>query len=160
MGPFFDARRAAIIDRQVRLHLTLATTTIVSHVVPLAPKNLGHLAQSIGARVERVTAGTRVGWTGTVASRLKSVYPLVMERGRAPGSRMPPVEAIAFWAQRKLRLSVVEARRAAFLIARAIARKGIRARRYFERGGAAALPTVRIIMNRMVAAIAAELNRR
>jgi hypothetical protein len=27
-------------------------------------------------------------------------------------------------------------------------------------GGAAALPTLRIIMNRMVAAIAAELNRR
>jgi hypothetical protein len=44
----------------------------------------------------------------------------VIEYGRRPGSRMPPVEAIRGWARRKGLPKGV-----AFLIARSIARKGI-----------------------------------
>lgn len=41
---------------------------------------------------------------------------------------MPPSQAIARWAQRRLGLSEADAKAAAFLIARAIARRGLRGR--------------------------------
>lgn len=56
-------------------------------------------------------------------------YAGVIEYGRRAGAKTPPAEAIARWAQRKLGLSEEEARAAAFPIARAIARRGLRERR-------------------------------
>lgn len=55
-------------------------------------------------------------------------YAAVIEYGRRPGARFPPRNAIIDFAQRKLGLSRKEAERAAFPIARAIARRGIRGR--------------------------------
>lgn len=55
-------------------------------------------------------------------------YAGVIESGRRPGGRMPPSAAIARWAQRRLGLSEADAKAAAFLIARAIARRGLRGR--------------------------------
>lgn len=54
-------------------------------------------------------------------------YAGVIESGRRRG-KFPPIETIKRWAQRKLGLSRREAERAAFPIARAIARRGLRAR--------------------------------
>lgn len=59
-------------------------------------------------------------------------YAAVVEWGRRRGGPMPPREAIRRWAQRRLGLSVVEARAAAWPIARAIARRGLRGRRVME----------------------------
>jgi hypothetical protein len=53
------------------------------------------------------------------------VYAAVIELGRRAGARMPPSDAIARWAQRKLSLSELEARSVGFVIARAIARRGL-----------------------------------
>lgn len=55
-------------------------------------------------------------------------YGAVVERGRRPGSRFPPPDAIQLWAMRKLGLSEAEAKSAAFAIARKIARQGIKGR--------------------------------
>lgn len=55
-------------------------------------------------------------------------YAGVIEGGRRKGARMPPKDAIARWAQRKLSLSEHDAKRAAFAIARAIQKKGLRPR--------------------------------
>ena len=55
-------------------------------------------------------------------------YAGVIEQGRRPG-KFPPVTAIERWVTRKLGLKGAEARTAAFLIGRAIQRRGIRARR-------------------------------
>jgi hypothetical protein len=55
-------------------------------------------------------------------------YASIIENGRRKNSRRPPLDVIARWAQRKLGLSVREARRAAFPIARAIAKRGLIAR--------------------------------
>lgn len=52
-------------------------------------------------------------------------YASVIERGRRAGSRAPPARALARWAKLKLHLSEEEAERAGFLIARAIAKRGI-----------------------------------
>lgn len=62
----------------------------------------------------------------------KAPYAAVIESGRRPGSRMPPVDVIARWVRRKGllggkggRSSPRAERQAAFMIARAIARRGV-----------------------------------
>lgn len=57
-----------------------------------------------------------------------AVHAAIIEAGRRAGGRMPPLDLIARWAQRRLGLSEVEARRRAFLIARSIQARGLRAR--------------------------------
>lgn len=59
----------------------------------------------------------------------------VIEGGRRPGG-FPPLKAVEQWARRRLSLSQAEAARAAFPIARAIARRGLRPRSVL--GGAVA----------------------
>jgi len=54
-------------------------------------------------------------------------YAGVIEKGRRPGT-FPPTTAIRDWAQRRLGLTREEAQRAAFPIARAIAKRGLMAR--------------------------------
>ena len=53
------------------------------------------------------------------------VYAPVVELGRRPGSRPPPSSVIARWLQRK-GMSGKEAKQLAFVVARAIGRRGIR----------------------------------
>lgn len=55
-------------------------------------------------------------------------YAGIIEHGRRPGG-FPPLALMRDWAQRRLGLSREEAERAAFPIARAIARRGLLARR-------------------------------
>lgn len=55
-------------------------------------------------------------------------YAGVIEYGRRAGSRMPPVEPIARWAQRRLGLPYKEAKQAAFAIRRSIKRRGLKPR--------------------------------
>ncbi len=59
----------------------------------------------------------------------KAPYAAVIEYGRRPGSRPPPVEPIARWAQRRLRLPYEQAKGIAFGIARSIGRRGLKGRR-------------------------------
>jgi len=61
-----------------------------------------------------------------------ALYSAVLEYGRRSNSRFPPKEAIARWAQRKLGLSRKAALQAAFPIARAIAKRGLKPRRVLQ----------------------------
>lgn len=56
-------------------------------------------------------------------------YAGVIEWGRRAGRRAPPVQILATWVQRKLGLSRKEAQSAAFAISKAIAKRGLRARK-------------------------------
>lgn len=56
-------------------------------------------------------------------------YSGVIEDGRRAGSAWPPRAAIVAWAKRRLGLSTKDAQQAAFPISRAIARRGLRARK-------------------------------
>lgn len=60
-------------------------------------------------------------------------YASVIDEGRRIGA-FPPLRVIQQWAQRKLGLSAKEAKRAAYPIARAIARRGLRPRRVLSGG--------------------------
>ena len=58
-------------------------------------------------------------------------YARYVEYGRKPG-KMPPPDILEAWAYKKFRLSHKEARSAAWALARSIAKKGTKARPYFE----------------------------
>ena len=110
------------------------------------PVDTGLLRGSIFTEIR----GTMLDFHGVVApGPAVKEYASVMELGRRPGARMPPVDAIVRWVIRKQIASGGSARSVAFLIARSIGRKGIRGRHMFEeaaREGAAT--AVRIIENR------------
>jgi hypothetical protein len=85
------------------------------------PVNFGTLRQSF-IPSKPLQRGQSI--TGNVSTSL--AYGIVMERGRTPGSKMPPVNAIELWVRRKLGITGDESRGAAFVIARSIAKKGIK----------------------------------
>ena len=58
-------------------------------------------------------------------------YARYVEYGRKPG-KMPPPDIMEAWAYKKFRLSHKDARSAAWALARSIAKKGTKARPYFE----------------------------
>lgn len=58
-------------------------------------------------------------------------YASYVEHGRKPG-KMPPPDILEAWAYKKFRLSHKEARSAAWALARLIAKKGTKARPFFE----------------------------
>ena len=58
-------------------------------------------------------------------------YASYVEHGRKPG-KMPPPDILEAWAYKKFRLSHKEARSKAWALARSIAKKGTKARPYFE----------------------------
>jgi hypothetical protein len=73
-------------------------------------------------------------------------YAGIIEYGRRVG-RFPPIEAIARWAQRRLGLTRKESLRAAFPIAKAIAERGLVARRVRTN----VMPQIRLAFRREVA---------
>ena len=58
-------------------------------------------------------------------------YARYVEYGRKPG-KMPPPDILEAWAYKKFRLSHKDARSAAWALARSIAKKGTKARPFFE----------------------------
>lgn len=69
----------------------------------------------------------RTGITGFVGYQgPPSLYMPFVEEGRRPG-RFPPIDALAYWAMRKLGVDAGEARSVGYLIARKIARSGTKA---------------------------------
>jgi hypothetical protein len=82
----------------------------------------GRLKGSITHRLERAPIGGRVGWVG---SPLR--YAAAVHEGRRAGARMPPVAAIRAWLVRR-----GGDPRMAFVVARAIAVRGIKPRPFLR----------------------------
>lgn len=78
------------------------------------------------ARGWRVRKGLQSGFSATVYN--KQHYAIVIEKGRRPGRRPPPRDALIEWVRVKLGVSAKDAPRVAFLVARSIGIKGIAAR--------------------------------
>ena len=101
-----------------------------TEVVKGTPRGVGGAAGLAGSiHGEVVSHGLPI--VGVVGTPLE--YGIVIEEGRRPGQRMPPVGPIALWAQRKLGVSGKEARSVGFVIARSIGKKGFKGARMFER---------------------------
>lgn len=117
----------AIADDELTRAMNQSVMTLVAAIKPLTPIYRGALRNSIDSEVKRIGVGSIMGRVG---STLKSEeYPAVMEFGRKAGAKMPPVEPIERWAHLKLGVDGL-----GFIIARSIAAKGIKGKRYMKRG--------------------------
>lgn len=141
-----------ILHELIRSTIHLALQDVAGRVSEEASafSDTGQLAQSFGADPATSTGGIEVlgmassgeGVIGRVFSSLP--YAIVMEHGRRPGSPISRIgiDAIGLWAQRKLGLSVDEAKHAKWAIAAHIIGQGIEGKYYFEDGVALARPRV------------------
>ena len=114
----------------------LETTELMELVTKLAIKEKDLLFRrlllnSIARTVDFEGSPADFVITGAVWS--DEPYAEVMDLGRRPGRRMPPIKALIPWVQYRLRVADEMVRSVAFLVARSIARKGIKGRHYFKR---------------------------
>ena len=87
-----------------------------------APKDTGSLARNITSNAAVTSTSANVTLPRNLA------YYHVQEYGRRPGGRMPPLDAIAGWLRRK------GSNANAFVVARGIARRGIKGRFFMRQG--------------------------
>lgn len=110
----------AVIERELRTAMHEATLMVERDAKASVPRDTGTLYRSIISEVDRgpVLRG-RVGVLHGPATQ----YARVVEEGRRAGSRPPPSAAIARWLGRKGGDPAM-----AFVVARSIGRRGIKAR--------------------------------
>lgn len=110
-----------------RVKSTLIMET--QNAIPASPRG-GYRAVDTGRYLRnwKVNKSSINGARGVLITNMAK-YMAVIERGRTPGAKRPPVNVIAKWAQRRLGLSFKEAKKAAFPIANAIKARGLFARK-------------------------------
>ena len=140
------------LARGINRAMHKAVTVVQGRVVVHTPVFLGNLRGSIFTQVK----GTPINVIGTVATNL--VYGAPVEFGRRPG-RMPPVDALEMWVRRQLGVSGDEARSVAFVVARAIGRRGTKARKMFDKGSRESVQPVLKIFTNMVNEVIVEFDR-
>jgi hypothetical protein len=72
----------------------------------------------------------------------KAPYAPVVEGGRRKGAKMPPPKALVSWAQKRAGLSKADAQAMAFVMARAIKTRGLKARNILKNS----IPKIRKLM--------------
>lgn len=105
------------LEKHLRAGMLGALSLIQEWITEKTPVNTGILRGSFGIDIR----GTGTNLHGETVTSL--LYGLPAETGRAAG-RMPPPDAIAIWAKRKLGLGGDELIAASWAIARHIARHG------------------------------------
>lgn len=116
----------SIVEEEVERFVAAATAHLQGEVQERTPTAHGTLRASIIGDVRRVPG---IGVEGIVGTPL--AYAPAVEEGTRP--HMPPVEPLAAWARQKLGVSGREATRAAWAIARKIARVGTEGAFMFQR---------------------------
>ena len=131
-----EASKAARIAK-----LTEALALLEREVVKRTPRGVGpiHLADAMFTETKAV--GEKV-W-GVLGNPLQHGEPV--ELGTRP--HFPPIGPIRHWVEGRLKLSGKEAASAAFLIARAISRRGTKGAHMLEKGFAAAEDRVMAILS-------------
>ena len=113
-------------EKHSKKALYKSVTTIEAAWKPNIPRGAtGGYKSSIYTKIE----GSGPNITGRVGSNIKSPfpYPLVVEYGRKAG-KMPPPSALERWVHLVLKGPTDRAKGVAFLVARAIGKRGIKAR--------------------------------
>jgi len=117
-----------------------ATLLVARAAKQNAPVDTGRLRASITPEIRRMTREVH----GVVGSNVK--YAPFMELGTRP--HWPPVSALEVWAARH--------GTSAYLVARAISRRGIQARRYLQRAVEENASKIKDILTRFVAELTRE----
>lgn len=145
-----------IADKHLKSAMTRSVVALESAIVPEVPVGVSaRLRNSIASEV--IHEGP-LSIIGKVGSTLKNeIYPIVMEFGRRPGARMPPPAALERWVHLQLKVPAKDAPGVAFLVARAIAIRGIRKREYMKKGWEKTKERVYAFFDTALQAIAKEL---
>lgn len=128
----FDSVLGSEARQTMQQSLDVAEVQIASRT----PVNQGTLRAGTSTRI----LGASLNLTGEVVNPI--LYGLPVEEGRKPG-KMPPVSAIELWVIRKGIAPRGESRGVAYMIARAIGRRGTKGAYMFRDGFNAALPTIK-----------------
>lgn len=112
--------KASLWKKPLRKLFVRATVIAENKARNEAPKDTGSMARNIQSNISSTKA--------SVSLPRNLAYYHVMEEGRRPGGRMPPVDAIAGWLRRR------GSSANAFVVARSIARRGIKGRFFMRQG--------------------------
>lgn len=123
-GSFFKEAKNSpkIFDTEFRQAVNESILHLQSKIVPKTPVDQGFARNSITTKI----TGFALDLIGKVGSPLKYILPL--ETGRGAGKKSPPVDAIKRWVTRKGLNGIRSVQQTAYLIARAIGRKGFKGR--------------------------------
>lgn len=127
---------AQTIPKDIEKKVATAITSVIAEVSAFAqavakknaPADIGNLVNSIFT-----IPPTPPKFKGGIQTNVP--YALVMEDGRRPG-RFPPVDAMIAWVTRKRKdfgIKKSEIPSVAFLVGRAISRRGITGRKFFDK---------------------------
>lgn len=145
-----------IADKELRRFLTLSGQAMEAAVRPLTPVFQTRLRNSIVSKVTGSFPNSLQAKVGSTIAK-KEVYPAVMEFGRKPGAKMPPPSALERWVHLVLKVPTERARGVAFVVARAIGRRGIKGKKFMQKGFEQSKPKMLIYfeqaLNRIVEAI-------
>lgn len=138
-------RAPELVSREMRATMDVAVGQIERVVVDNTPVGAtGHARQSMTTDIQ----GSGIDLTGRVFSRDEPVKIASLETGRKPG-KMPPISALELWVRRKFGGD----RQAAFLVARAIGRRGTRGAFMFRKAYESEKPKIERLFERRIAAI-------
>ncbi len=127
-----------LIAEPVRTFFHQASVAVAGEVRERTPVNTGRLRNSITNEVDR----RRVPLFAKVGTNVS--YARFVEEGSRP--HWPPLSALQPWARRH---GFPAGRAGAFLVARAISRRGTKPHKMFEKGLANSLGRVRKLLNNM-----------
>ena len=155
-------KRLDAAPKTVKKHMVKAmgksVAVIEGEIKPLTLVGVsGNLRNSISGKVKE--PGGRVkGIVGIGAPlSVRAVYPSVMEFGRKPGP-VPPGN-LERWVHLKLRVPTQKAAGVAFMVARSIARKGIKGKFMFKKGWAASERRVKGFFDKAVEDVVDDLGQ-
>ena len=124
--PLFNGGGPKIVHEEFSQALNAGVLQFQGAILPLVPVNNGILRQGVQTSV----TGQGTTLVGRVFDPV--AYAIPVELGSRP--HFPPVAPIQLWVRRKLGVPEKDVKSVAFLIARAISRRGTKAVKFFERG--------------------------
>jgi hypothetical protein len=149
--PLFRGQGKPIVDEEIGAATEYGVNLALGAIIPNTPVGVtGNLRGGVQSEVVR---GSGVDVLGRVFDPV--AYALPVDRGAQP--HFPPSSALELWVRRKLDVPDKLVRSVAFLVARAISRRGTAARKFFADSWAHVKPQAEARYQQALARIAARL---
>ena len=143
------------VNKHAKIAMGKSVLFVLGEAKQTAPVGVsGRLRNSMVSKVEGF--GSRI--TGRVGSSLTEIYPLAVEHGRKPG-QMPPPSALERWVHIVLHVPTAQALSVAFVVARSIGKKGIRARPFLHNALQGSRGAINRFFNDALRAIVSDLRK-